>query len=517
MTERASTSAVVGALLVLALAGFSRFFNLRHGLPDVLGADDHVVLERAQQLVHANLPKDYDWPTGAMLLLAGWLKLTGAADLGAPYGTGRVLFGIVSFLQVLAVGALATAVARPARRLAVASVAMLAVVVSYPLLRTGRLLHPDPLQGLFVTLALLAAVRLVRTPRPRLALAAGLCAGLAAGTKYLGGVVAVAVVAAVLLSPLPRAARKVGYIALAGFSAIAGFLVSVPAMVVDPEHVFDGLGFQLDHQSTSHLGYAGEGSSFLWHLNVALPGTWGWPFTLFSVFAVGWLAWKGTTAQRVVVIHIVVGFAVVAWGVVRFPHYVLVYLPALAVIGAMAFDELAERVADRLNHPDNDVGRLTRATMHGCVVVLLFATPLSHGLRLFRAESARDTRVVAADIAAQIEGPLVKELYTDASDLGVPINRAGDRPDLVTCGCTVEISSYNEDRYRSDPENYADEIAVYDALRQEGRIIAVVAPSRPSSYRWDVLPQWGLDQIPLFGAVGDVGPTITFIELPPPG
>lgn len=502
----------------MALAAASRFVNLRHGLPDILGADDHVVLERAQQLAQGDLPTEYDWPTGAMLLLAGWLKLTGADDLAAPYGTARVLFGIVSFAQVLAIGALAAAVARPWRRLAVAAVAMLAAVVAYPLLRTGRLLHPDPLQGLLVTLALLAAVRLVRDPRLRWAVLAGLASGLAAGTKYLGGVAAVAVVAAVLWAPglRGRGAAKAGRVALAGLAAVAGFVAAVPALVADPGHVIDGLEFQLDHQSREHLGYTGDGPSFLWHLDNALPGSWGWPFTVVALAGVGWLAVRGTRSQRVLLVQLAAGFGAVAWGVVRFPHYVLVYLPALAVVGALAFDEAVLQVTRRLREPTTDGTRVTRAAVHGAVTVLLFATPLSHGVRLFRVEAATDTRTLAAAVAAGIDAPLVKELYTDSSDAGVLIHRAGDRPDLVTCGCVVEISSYNEDRYRSEPGAYAEEIAVYDALRAAGRVLAVVAPSRPSSYRWDVLPQWGLDRIPLFGSVGVVGPTITFLELPGP-
>ena len=54
---------------------------------------------------------------------------------------------------------------------------------------------------------------------------------------------------------------------------------------------------------------------------------------------------------------------------------------------------------------------------------------------------------------------------------------------------------------------------MYDALRAKGRVVAVIGPRRHLAYDWDLLPQWGLRHIPLTGAVGLVGPTITILDL----
>lgn len=506
LTSDASPTVVVVVAVVAVVAIASRFALLRHGLPTVLGADEPVVMGRAQQLLAGELPTEYDWPTGSMLLLAGWLEATGRGDAVAPYAAARVLFAAIAVLQVLAGGLLAARVAGPGRALPVAAWAIVAGTVAYPALRLSRILHPDPLQALLITLALLAAVELLRDPRPRWAVACGAASGLAAGTKYLGGTVVLALVVAVLLAPRLGGAQRVRLLAGAAVAAMVAFAVAVPAALMHPADLFEGLRFQLTHQSGGHLGYEGDGPSFWWHLTTALPGTWGWPATIAALVAAGVVARRGTAAQRIVVLHAAIGFAVVAWGVVRFPHYVLVYLPALTVALALAIDLVLEQVR-RLD---------LRAVATAAVAVVLFGLPAMHGYQLLRAEQGDDTRDVAATVAAEIELPIIKEPYTDSSEIGRRVAPLGLVPEVTECRCVVEISSYNEDRFRGDPERYADAVAVYDRLRATGEIVAVVRPTRPSAYNWDVLPQWGVDEVPLTGPVGAVGPTITFIELPGP-
>jgi hypothetical protein len=488
------------------LTVLSRFALLQHGLPEVLGADEAVVLGRAQQVLHHHLPTEYDWPTGSMLLLAGWLRAVGRAGADAPYAAARVVFAAVATAQVLAGGLLGARLAKPGREVPTAAIAIAAGALAYPALRLGRVLHPDPLQALLITVALIAAVEVLRRPTWRWAAASGAAAGVAAGTKYLGGTVAVALVAAALLAPIDRWAARARLVAVGAGAALLGFVLSVPAAVAHPSELVDGLRGQLGHQSGGHLGYDGRGPSFWWHLATALPGAVGWPFLVASIAGLGALAWRGTAAHRVVAVHAAVGFVVVAWGVVRFPHYVLVYLPALGVLGAVALDRVLERAP-------RGAWR-SAAAVAGAAVV--FGGPGLHAVQLLRAEQARDTRVEAARVAAAIDGPIVKEQYTDASPIGDSVARLPMRPDLVGCGCVVEISSYNEERYRAEPDRYAREVAFYDGLRAAGEVVAVVRPSRPMSYRWDVLPQWGLDRTPLRGEVGLVGPTITFLRLPAP-
>ena len=90
----------------------------------------------------------------------------------------------------------------------------------------------------------------------------------------------------------------------------------------------------------------------------------------------------------------------------------------------------------------------------------------------------------------------------------------GFTPSVADCDCFVVLSSYMEDRFRREPDRYAAEVAVYDAVRINGRQYALITPSLPLSYRWDLLPAYGMTDIPLRG--GEplvVGPTITVFDL----
>jgi 4-amino-4-deoxy-L-arabinose transferase-like glycosyltransferase len=505
--RRPTSAQLAGVVMVLALAAVLRIVDLGHGLPGLVAPDEPVVLLRAQQLAHHTLPTEYDWPTGAMVVLAGWLEVIRQGTATAPYLSGRVLFAAISLGLVVLTGVLAASIVEARLRWLSAGVAMAAMAVAYPAVRVGRTLHPDPLQSALVVVSLLAAVAYVRAPAWRWAILAGVAAGLAAGTKYIGGFAVVSVAAAVLgARALPRSTRA-KHLAGAAAAAVAGFVAAVPATVVHPGKVLDGLSLQLDHQSGGHLGYDGSGPSFWFHLTTALPGTWGWGFTAVCVAGACFLLVRGTPAQRLVAIYVVVAFLVVGWGVVQFPHYVLVYLAPLAALGAVAVVTGVDRL--HLPHP-------AALAWWAAAGLLAFAPTVLNDVRLLRAQRAPDTEQMAAAVAATLDGRIIKEQYTDTSSLGTRIDYWGHHPALLSCGCVAEVSSYVEDRYRREPTRFADEVAVYDAIRARGTVLATVAPSRRLSYRWDGLPQWGIRSVPLRGPVGVVGPTITFFALPAP-
>ena len=107
----------------------------------------------------------------------------------------------------------------------------------------------------------------------------------------------------------------------------------------------------------------------------------------------------------------------------------------------------------------------------------------------------------------------MKELYTDTSGTGEAVNNMGAVEDLINCDCFAVTSSYMEERFRREPRRYSSEVAAYDLLRKVGRVRATFEPTIPSTYRWDLIPQWGIKSIPLTESVGLVGPTITVYDL----
>jgi hypothetical protein len=126
---------------------------------------------------------------------------------------------------------------------------------------------------------------------------------------------------------------------------------------------------------------------------------------------------------------------------------------------------------------------------------------------------ATDTRTIAAPVIGALKGKVVKERYTDGSSNGINVGSLGRHPEVLDCKCYVVISSYMEERYRLEAQRYPREAAVYDQLRRRGRVVAVISPSRPLSYRWDVLPAFGEGRVPLTGSIGPLGPIITVLDL----
>jgi hypothetical protein len=107
------------------------------------------------------------------------------------------------------------------------------------------------------------------------------------------------------------------------------------------------------------------------------------------------------------------------------------------------------------------------------------------------------------------------EDYTGVDD-GPRVTRVallGGYPEVLDCDCLVVISSYQEDRFRREPERFPAEIAVYDELRRRGRVVTTIEPDRRLAYNWDVLPREGLGSLPLLGRLGPLGPMITVLDL----
>src|SRR5207248_7328585 len=161
-------------------------------LPGLVTPDEPTVMDRALGLLHGRIPNQWDWPTGAMEALAGAVGLGRAITpwlSGTPWLFGRALFVVISLAVVVLTGLVGAQLAdglRDRRVVAIGAAALLAV--SYVSVRLSRSIQPDHLQLCFMLGSLLCAlVYDRRRTRARSTLAgAGLLAGLAGATKYLG-------------------------------------------------------------------------------------------------------------------------------------------------------------------------------------------------------------------------------------------------------------------------------------------------------------------------------------------
>lgn len=508
---------LAGGLAAIALlAAALRFTHLGAHLPALISPDEPTVANRALAVLGGDLvPPLWDWPPLSSYLLAGALLLARplAPDLvddpARLYLFGRVVFATVAVAAVVLTGVLGAAVVRrdrPGSRRLVAWGAAGAVAVCYLLVRSGRLVHPEQLQPLLMMGSLLCTFRVEATRRAwPWVLGAGVLAGAAGATKYVGVIAALPLAVAVLQRHRETGAR-VRLLGVAVGATVLGFLVGTLGTVLRWQHFLDGLLGQFSHQATGHLGYEPTGPGWWFHLTESLPGGWGWPVTVLAVAGLGLgLATRGR-ARLVAVTAVPVAVAVTL-GQVRFPHYIVIALPFLAVLAFVALDRLLALVRPRLG-----------AVAAGAVVagvVLSLAPPLLDDVRLVRAAAANDTRLLVAARVAALDpaAPVWTEAYATTGPVDRETFSWASDPTVLDCACHVLVSSTQEERYRARPQRYADEVAAYDALRARGRVVDVIGPPQALSYRWDLLPQWGMGGLPLTGPVGPVGPTVTVLDL----
>lgn len=515
-SRRAPDRVLVAGLAVIALGALAlRAVHLGAHLPRLIAPDEPTVMDRALALLHGHAPTQWDWPQGAMTLLAGVVgavrALTPWAD-GTPWLLGRVVFALVGVLAVVLTGMLGAALAgddadRQRRRLT-AWIASGLLAVSWLSVRLSRSLQPDHLQVVFVLGALLCALRYdrdrARTSRARRWLAgAGVLAGAAGATKYLG-VLAVAPAALLVVlhhtdgDRLRRTARDVAVLVV---TTVAGFLALAWGALVSPGAFWDGLTGQFGHQAGGHPGYEGQSTGWWFHATRSLPGNWGWGVTVLAAFGVLVALADGDRRQRALALFAIGLFAVVGLSRVEFPHYVLIVLPLLAVFAALLVARVVERASPAY------------AVIALVGVVLLVLPTVADDVRLVRAQNAPDTRELVDPFLRSLDGPVLTEWYASLPDTGVAVGDVPARPDVVNCNCYLVLSSYREERYRDHPDKYAAEIAAYDRVRAAGTVVGVIGPHPHLAYNWDVLPRWGLDRVPLTGPISAVGPTITVLDL----
>lgn len=497
----------LGLAGALAVGAALRLPAIGAHLPQIVHPDEPTTMTRALDALGGDLTIPFwDWPPFGAFLLAGGIGvvpgLSASSGDATLYLFGRVFFALISLGLVAATAWLAVEVLDDrAERRAVATVAALAMAVSFLAVRLGRIVHPEQLQILLLVVGLALVARAVRRERPTLVVVAGGVLGLAAATKYLGAVGMVSALWIAVVVGDPSVQARIRRVAAVGAAFLGGTLAGTLGTILRFGDVWEGISYQLLHQTGGHLGYGGPP----WvHLTNSLPGNWGWPLTVLGIAGLGYGLVAGDRRLRVLAWPAVVVLALAVTNDVRFPHYVLLAVPMLAILGLVALWRLVRRVAPS--------GRGAFIASLACVAVALTLIPtVLDDVRLIRADRSPDTRELLLQRLEELPDDVL--VLAESSTLRGQQHAWGNEPGVLDCGCYAVISSYNEDRFREDPQRYADEIDVYDRMRAEGDVLGVIEPFRPLSYRWDVLPQWGLHHVPLTGEVGATGPTLTIVDL----
>ena len=234
---------------ILTIAAVLRFWGLGSGIPYSIGADEPAIMDRAVHMMKTGdfNPRFFDYPglyiylqlvVSTLQFLAGatagtWRSLAEVTPADF-YFWGRAVTATLGTATVLLVY---LAGMRWGTRYALFAATLMAVLPQH--VRESHYILPDVPVTFFVALAFVLTLRATEQQRAGAFAWAGAAAGLAAGTKYTGGLAFVLPLLAVWMAPGVKPSRRVAAIAAIGACA-AAFLIVAPYTVLDLPAFLDG-------------------------------------------------------------------------------------------------------------------------------------------------------------------------------------------------------------------------------------------------------------------------------------
>lgn len=554
----------VAVTVLLAGAFVLRIWGIDHGMPWAYNADEngHFVPHAIGMFGHDLNPRYFvNPPAFTYVLLAVFAMWFGggegvseafASDPTPVWIAARLTAAVLS---TIAVGLLVWAGTRLFGRAAGLLAGALLAVAFLPVFYSHQALNDAPTLAP-VCLALVGAAGVLRGGGTRDWVLAGVGFGLACATKYTGGIVLLAIVAAAVAravgdsGPDARRAALRG-LAVAGGAAVAAFLVANPYAVLDARAFLDGVSHQSDASSdaSGKLGLTQENG---W-LHYAWALTWGFGWLPLAAAGLGAvvLARRDRWALAMLAPAPLAFIAFMGSQERFFGRWLMPILPFLALLAAFGALWLVGALARR--RPG------LRWAVAAGVVGLVLLQGLVTSVHVDRVLSREDTRNEArAWLSRNVPAgrKLVVEPFLPgawAQDIGLPsrLTSTGDRwlkwrtsrspfdpktgepvpggmvvnvedyvrtlrPELLDeyrrgRFCWVVVGSHQQGRALAEPEQVPEAIAYYERLEREGRLAARFSPfdrgAEPVPFNFD----WSFVYYPLRYA--RPGPEISIYRL----
>lgn len=200
----------------------------------------------------------------------------------------------------------------------------------------------------WMTASLWATVRALDSRRTAWYALAGLTAGLAAATKYYGGVVILPLLMRDLLRGEPRTGWR-PVLAVVGLVPV-GFLLGCPYAALAPRDFVEyGVNVLLDAQAIGvesyDLVYGYFPWPFFYHLYLSLPQGMGLPLLLLALAGTAWALRRRTATDVVLLVFVLAYYVMIGVSFLRPMRYSLPLLPPLAVLASRLAIEAYDRLA----------------------------------------------------------------------------------------------------------------------------------------------------------------------------
>lgn len=485
-TTRTSAAPALALLALTAALGLGlRLYALDWGLPYVEHPDEPALVEVAVRMARAGDPNPHTFLYPSLFFYA----LAGVVRLHAWWGLQHGLYGSLADLPLKtylftqtpglyvwgrALSALLGALTVPALALLgrrmfgwpAGLLAGLLLAISRFHIEHSHFITTDAATGLWVVLALLGAWRVAEDGSWRGYLLGGLGCGLAAGTKYNAGVVALALAAAHLLHWRGRSLRAAAPLVGCGALALLTFVACTPYALLDWPSFAEALAFNARHYASGSHGDivgrwpAGEYAEFVWS-QVLFPGG-----ALLLLAGLPALARRWPRQTALLGLVVLAELALLLSYAVHFVRNLLPVVPLLALLCAAAAAALGQALAGRLG------ARLGARAARPWLAPLLTATLALVALAPQAADSAwllgywgRPYTLVAAGAALrdQPRGMLAAVEANPVQWAGdpavLPVGRATDHPAAWYRAAGYRYLLLNEDRRTPRDQAAAAELA----------------------------------------------------------
>jgi hypothetical protein len=418
----------LAALLALTIvAGVLRFTALDFGLPDKFRPDEEYLTSRAVGFRNDFNPNFSIYPAGQMYVQHGVLRLVALIEghqgdfreiflpegLSRAHLVGRQLSAAFGTATIPAMyWAVLPAYGAPA---ALASAGVMALATLH--VRDSKFATSDAACVFWLTLAMGMLLRIVTRGRRMDSLLAGIFVGAAIGTKYpagalLGGL-ALAHIGARFREgrSLWRVVRDIRpYLTL--WAALVTTLCFTPYLLLDWEETVTGFAYQRGFVERG-VGNEFAGWGWTWLLTRAFPDSLGDVLSLLLAAAVLWATLRPRPGTWSLLAFVAIACAGIAASRYTFYRYILIPLPALAILAGLLWSDVREFLEDR-------TGRGVANTMATLGLICLLIPAGIRDYKINRLLGRRDSRTVAGEwIATNIpRGALIA-----MTDRGTPYGK----------------------------------------------------------------------------------------------
>jgi len=489
---------------ILGLAFLLRVWGIGFGIPLVdARPDEMLVVGKAVGFLTGDLnPHFFYYPSFFLYLVgavvAAWTGMVvmtgGTVDevlASAAVDPSRFIL-MARWLSILGGVATVAVVYRLGRRFAgtgVGLAAALFLAVSPLHVRNSHYATTDVTMALFLSLAVWALLGAYEKGRLRDYTIAGLFAGLAASTKYVGLIMPGALVAAHVMRYAPQirglglgvTARK----ALNDFgpwvflgAGVGAFVLTSPYALLDWERSTLHFRAQMSSLSGGHGLDLGIGA--VYHLRHSLPQGLGWPVFLAAIGG-ALLALRKQPARAIVLLAFpLLFYASTATSRTVFLRYMIPLLPFACVLSAYAVQALRTKL----------FGDRTWVTALLAVALALF--PLGRSIQIDRVLSRTDSRILAAQWLTAEAGARAATVYqteTHWAQLDLPL----EVDSLATLVARAAVEAFTPAGER--PRAY-QRLQARARLEARGRSVAEVGGFRTvpydsvSGFPEEDLPDW---------------------------